>query len=220
MGHAAGFVDAGSSGTGGTGGNGGTSIETLPPKEDEDITANCQAFDEYGADGCVPCLSSPDGCVWVLGSCVASCDIIADAACLSPDNFPGYMDAEDICAQQPSNVTENDETLCASKNYCFTCTSTTKSDGSPCSWYIDEESGDSWCGVGGCDMNGVCGVNVEEVCRQADTDSAPVGGGDEETPESSNTDAVSQPESSASTHAFVISAMCGVFASGVLSIFF
>ena len=69
-------------------------------------------------------------------------------------------------------------------------------------------------------MNGVCGVNVEEVCRQADTDSAPVGGGDEEPPESSNTDAVSQPESSTSTHAFVISAMCGAIASGVLSIFF
>lgn len=131
--------------------------ETPPPAD----ATGCAAFDGYGSDGCEPCLSSPDQCAWVLDSCVTSCDVIADAPCFAPTTFPDSS-ASEICAK--ANVNQDDVALCGSKNYCFTCTSTTKSDGTTCSWYTNGE--EEWCDVGGCNSEGICGGNDESVCQQ------------------------------------------------------
>lgn len=61
----------------------------------EEVTAGggpCNGF----AD-CEPCLNSRMDCAWIANSCQLNCDMIADAACYHPANFPN-MTGPEICA--------------------------------------------------------------------------------------------------------------------------
>jgi len=122
---------------------------------------SCEALDGVGLNGCQTCLQA--GCGWSFDWCVPSCDIIAGALCLEPSKVLNGTTVKDVCMIATTGM--NDEDLCGSKNYCFTCTSTVKSDGEPCSWYKDEATSSEWCGVGGCDANGICGDSYEEICQ-------------------------------------------------------
>jgi hypothetical protein len=125
----------------------------------------CDDYDAFGSDGCEPCLSSPKNCAWVLNSCVSSCDVIADAPCIDASTFRDTAISE-VCAA--TGVRQEDVALCGSKNYCFTCTSTTKSDGTACSWYTSPDR--EWCGAGGCGVDGICGSSDESVCQQPEAE--------------------------------------------------
>lgn len=123
--------------------------------------SGCDSFDGYGPDGCLPCLSSDQNCAWVLQTCVPSCSSMADAPCFSTTTHPDST-PDEICKE--ANVGQEDVALCGSKNYCFTCTSTIKSDGvSTCSWYTNGDQ--EWCDVGGCNADGICGDSDEAICQ-------------------------------------------------------
>ena len=108
---------------------------------------------------CSSCLSGEDNCAWVAGSCQKSCDVIADAACYTLSSAPDKS-GQEICALVAEE--HADEKLC-SADTCQDCTSISKSDGKQkCSWYTDGTSG--WCGVGGCDMKGICGSADPDAC--------------------------------------------------------
>lgn len=151
---------------------GGTTNTTAAPTETDagaEPSHPCYAFDVYGSDGCIPCLSDENECAWILGTCEPSCDNVANAQCFQAALFPNAT-VEEICLSAVETGTDQaDVALCGSKNYCFTCTSTVTSDGiSTCAWYKDETSGNEWCGTGGCDENGICGNPDEAIC-QVDT---------------------------------------------------
>jgi uncharacterized protein YodC (DUF2158 family) len=113
-------------------------------------TSTCE-----NATACDDCLVSE--CAWAVGSCFESCSVIADAPCYSAENFPNNTGSE-ICSIEENNTA--DEALCSNKTDCGTCTSTVKSDGSSnCQWYNGQNGTIDFCGIGGCDVMGVCGTS-------------------------------------------------------------
>eukprot|EP00567_Pseudictyota_dubia_P011407 CAMPEP_0197441812 /NCGR_PEP_ID=MMETSP1175-20131217/7975_1 /TAXON_ID=1003142 /ORGANISM="Triceratium dubium, Strain CCMP147" /LENGTH=449 /DNA_ID=CAMNT_0042972147 /DNA_START=280 /DNA_END=1626 /DNA_ORIENTATION=+ len=117
-------------------------------------------------DSCLGCLDQSGGrsCAWAAGSCLPSCDFIADASCYSTKSFPGML-ATDIC--QAENNDMDDASLCISKETCDECTATIKSDGEGCQWFEDEDTDTSGC-MSSCGMMG-CGVST---CSLLDTASS------------------------------------------------
>ena len=95
---------------------------------------------------CRACLSA--GCGY-YGSCLPSCDMIADVACYEGD-------AERRCAAYESS--QRDSKLCdAASASCQVCTSKTKASGASCRWFAD---------LGACMAEGGMVGPGETVCLQ------------------------------------------------------
>ena len=71
--------------------------EEMPDPVDEPMAPddNMEPCNEFPT--CEPCLNNRMGCVWIADSCQRVCDVIADAACYSAQNFPN-MTGPEICA--------------------------------------------------------------------------------------------------------------------------
>jgi len=90
---------------------------------------------------CEECLGS--NCAWA-GTCLPSCDIIADVSCYY-DTLQTLRSSVDICADVARD--KADHQLCASQsaeNGCAACTETSKSNDEPCVW-IEMFDGDHFC---------------------------------------------------------------------------
>ena len=110
---------------------------------------------------CEDCLDSD--CAWAIGTCLESCDIIADVSCYSKEYFPDNSGAE-IC--EVAKREEEDIILCASQDSCSSCIETVKADGeSTCVWYEDTNTcASEVCGLGGCGSSTCNGtVRCEDV---------------------------------------------------------
>ena len=105
---------------------------------------------------CRACLSA--GCGY-FGSCLPSCDMIADVACYEGD-------AEKRCAAYESS--QRDTKLCSAtggkQSSCEDCTSKTKADGTPCRWFANIEA---------CYAEGGMAGPGETVCLQPERATAP-----------------------------------------------
>ena len=100
------------------------SLEITPIKADEEDPPSCEDI-----NGCVPCLSSENGCIFAVGRCFSDCGPeVEGATCYSTDAFDD--DAERVC-----ELFVEDNILCASNSNCEDCTSSVKNDGSNCQWY-------------------------------------------------------------------------------------
>ena len=92
--------------------------------------------------------------------------------------------------------TAADGDLCFAQLDCNTCLETLKANGDPCQWYVDETTGIQWCQTGGCDMNGICGV---DTCPQ-NNNNGPDQNTETETNNDTNTTApTTMPESANNT---------------------
>jgi hypothetical protein len=97
---------------------------------------------------CRACLTA--GCGY-YGSCLPSCDMIADVACYEGD-------AEKRCAAYESSQRESK--LCeAASASCEVCTAKTKANGASCRWFAD---------IGACMAEGGMIGPGESVCPQAE----------------------------------------------------
>ena len=107
----------------------------------------------FGASTCLECLEldTPE-CSWSGGNCELNC--VAETTCYSPALFPA-LDNTAIC--EASDNLEADTQLCSAQLDCASCTSAVKSDGTSCEYYFDIGTQSGWCGLGGCDANGLCG---------------------------------------------------------------
>lgn len=116
-----------------------------------DTNSTCDMLED-----CTTCIDI--GCAWLGRSCADSCEdanMDEDVVCTVPIMGMSNMDTCNAAA---------DVSLCASKNYCFTCTSTVMSDGiTTCSWYVDGAR--EWCDIGGCNADGICGDPDEASCQ-------------------------------------------------------
>lgn len=145
---------------------------TPPCTVDADVTEQCfQNWLDYtgnsvAADGnatsvptdvacesattCDECLSS--GCAWAdIEQCLDSCSLIADVGCYSSEFFEGT--SSEICAVAAAD--KSDMVLCRGiETDCAACTSTLKSDLTPCAWYDDGK--EAWCDTGCFDFLGNC----------------------------------------------------------------
>ncbi len=111
----------------------GCGERTCPPGEDIDVVGPdvIDPWDEnhpcWSPDmKCEECMVS-NGCGWLGGSCIPSCDMIADAVCYSPPQ---------TCEEAAND--EANSSLCSSKTEggCDECIATIQSDGtSPCLWF-------------------------------------------------------------------------------------
>lgn len=114
--------------------------------------ASCESFNV-----CTDCLAGDLHCAWIDKICAPSCGNKPDSICFQSMSMPNLTNSE-ICAKA------SDIALCASKDYCFTCTGTLMSDGATtCSWYKDGKK--EYCDVGGCTESGICGDPNESSCQ-------------------------------------------------------
>ena len=93
-------------------------------------TPQAAAGDCHDGLSCRACLAA--GCGF-FGSCLPSCDMIADVACYEGD-------AEKECAA--SEMSERDSKLCNDEGIssCEKCTAKKKADGTSCRWFAELES--------------------------------------------------------------------------------
>jgi hypothetical protein len=113
---------------------------------------------------CTDCLD--EGCAWTsVQGCIASCDIIADAACFQVGG-PGNENVEDICSV--AEEAEVDVQLCSEQQDCGSCVGTVLSDGnSTCQWFASGEFCQSGCGMDGCGDTVCSSTGVPaSVCEQ------------------------------------------------------
>jgi hypothetical protein len=99
---------------------------------------------------CEQCLGN--SCVWTVGMCMEACDI-ADVACYEPGSENGAT-----CAAATKEAA--DSAICSELDDCANCTATPLSDNGVdrCQWFsAANDTGNGYCGIGGCDMNGICG---------------------------------------------------------------
>jgi hypothetical protein len=99
---------------------------------------------------CGKCLQTPECGAWAAGSCLESCDLIADVACYTVQN--SGQSINETCQTAANN--EADATLCSSKSNCGECVGTTLLDGNTtCQWFSDGDFCGSGCGLTGCGEN-------------------------------------------------------------------
>ena len=112
--------------------------------------------DCVGKASCTECLDVDSACAWAAGSCITSCNIIADTSCYSVENIVNNKTKTEICALAAAD--EADEETCGMPGTCAECTSTVKADGSStCQWFKSDDGDGGFCGKGGCDVRGQCG---------------------------------------------------------------
>jgi hypothetical protein len=101
---------------------------------------------------CESCLGNK--CVWTIGRCMKTCNV-QDVACFEPGD-----DNKAMCAADTKE--KADRAICSVLEDCANCTATPLSGGiDTCLWYplvVNDTDSRGYCGTGGCDMNGVCGI--------------------------------------------------------------
>jgi hypothetical protein len=107
---------------------------------------------------CEACLER--SCVWTVGTCRESCNV-QDVACWELGN----NDTAVKCAAATKEIA--DSAICSPLVGCANCTAASLSNGTgTCEWYpVNNTNASGYCGIGGCDLNGVCGVRT---CSQDD----------------------------------------------------
>lgn len=122
--------------------------------------ANCTK--QTDCDSCTSTLLS-DG--------TSSCSWFADSAQCSHLNC--LLEETGACGVLQCEATAEsaaDRELCFAQLGCESCTSTLKSDGSRCQWYLDPGAGVEWCQTGGCDEAGVCGSETCAATEMEDSE--------------------------------------------------
>jgi hypothetical protein len=142
-----------------------SSVTTAPPSSTStmDLEVTCQA----AASNCESCLEAT--CAWLpsIEACVPDCSSMADdAECYAAA-------AESPVTGQLCRLAENvtaDREVCLAQENCEACLEANISDGSACQWYKDVDNGLSWCGMNGCNMDGICGESTCDVVSINGTD--------------------------------------------------
>lgn len=99
---------------------------------------------------CVECLETEACGAWAVGSCLESCDLIADAPCYDDSTFSNLTTTAEETCQAAADI-EADAALCASQTDCGTCTDTVLMDGNTtCQWNPNGNFCASSCGLAGC----------------------------------------------------------------------